>query len=358
VDDRARVRSLFDRYLAGRLTDDERVELEQMLLAAPNGPALRAELEAARSEIAEGLARVDLPAAIATLHQRIGVPPEFRVRAPAVIRVASGGRGRRRGAPWPRPAGLPAPALAAAVLLFGVAVAQVLRSDWARRLGASTREFTTGAGRRLTVTLVDGTQLTLAPASHVRLASDYGAQRRDVYLDGEALFAVSHDAARPFAVHARNAVAEDVGTRFTVRSYLGEPAVRVVVADGAVSLGDTLKRFRPGHVLPSGTLGEVDKSGVTHVTAGVNVDDYIGWTAGRLVFHDALLSVVVSDLERTYNLEIRLADPSLATQRVTAVFGPEAVGQLARELSGILGRRVERHDRQLIVLAERLVAAS
>jgi len=72
-----------------------------------------------------------------------------------------------------------------------------------RFLNRGTREYTTAAGQRLSVTLDDGTQLTLAPASRVRLAAGYGEGRatggsktrpygaRELELEGEAYFAVA-----------------------------------------------------------------------------------------------------------------------------------------------------------------------
>jgi len=63
-----------------------------------------------------------------------------------------------------------------------------------------------------------------------------GTNKYKVYLQAEAYFVVTHDAARPFRVHARDAVAHDLGTRFVVRAYAELPRIEVIVAEGAVSL--------------------------------------------------------------------------------------------------------------------------
>ncbi len=57
-----------------------------------------------------------------------------------------------------------------------------------------------------------------------------------MWLEGEGYFEVTHDARRPFRVHAGDALTEDLGTRFVVRAYPELAAVDVAVAEGVVSL--------------------------------------------------------------------------------------------------------------------------
>ena len=63
-----------------------------------------------------------------------------------------------------------------------------------------------------------------------------GGGTREVELEGEAYFAVVHDAARPFAVRAHGAVATDVGTAFDVRAYPEDAGARIAVTEGAVAV--------------------------------------------------------------------------------------------------------------------------
>ena len=79
-------------------------------------------------------------------------------------------------------------------------------------------------------------RVTLNAGSRLRWRADYGARTREVQLEGEGYFEVRHDGARPFRVHAPGAVAEDLGTRFTVRAYPEGSGVEVAVAEGRVAL--------------------------------------------------------------------------------------------------------------------------
>ena len=58
------------------------------------------------------------------------------------------------------------------------------------------------------VTLEDGTQVTLKPKSELRFAKKFQAQRREVYLSGEAFFHVKRDESRPFLVYSNEVVTQ------------------------------------------------------------------------------------------------------------------------------------------------------
>src|SRR5205823_9940716 len=110
----------------------------------------------------------------------------------------------------------------------------------------------------------DGTQVTLAPQSRLRYPADYGAARRELYLDGEAYFQVTPDSQRPLRVHTAASVTEDLGTAFAIRAYADQVATEVVVAQGRVALGraDTTTPSRaPALVLGLGTWAGSTRAG-------------------------------------------------------------------------------------------------
>ncbi len=245
-----------------------------------------------------------------------------------------------------------------ATLAAGLAVVAVTGVAVARWGGAASdaglRTYATGPGRRETVTLADGTQLTLAPGSRLQVAAAYGRGHRDVLLEGEGYFVVTHDPAHPFTVRARNVVARDVGTRFAVRAYAEDAAVSVGVVDGQVAVWSPSAditasgpRTRPvaPPVLVAGDLARVDSAGRDSIAHGVDTVAYVGWTVGRLAFTHARLATIVPDLERWYNLDVRLADPALGARRVTSRFDHEPVDQVLTALALAVDARVERRGR-------------
>jgi transmembrane sensor len=228
------------------------------------------------------------------------------------------------------------------------------------------REYATAAGQRLAVTLVDGTQFTLAPASTVRVRAGYGrgSGSRQVELEGEAYFAVVHDAAHPFAVRAHGAVARDVGTAFDVRAYPENVGARIAVAEGAVAVtvagGCPLagRRSRPAPVAGEGGPCSADAragdvatvaSGAVAVEHGADIAALTAWTQGRLVFRKTPLADVARELSRAFDLTITVGDSALGSQRITASFDDQSADQVLEDLAAIVGGQFERAGRAVVI---------
>ena len=70
----------------------------------------------------------------------------------------------------------------------------------------------------LRLPLPDGSVVTLQPASAVAYYAPFGQDRRDISLQGTALFAVVKDAAHPFTVLANGFTTTALGTKFRVQT--------------------------------------------------------------------------------------------------------------------------------------------
>ncbi len=200
---------------------------------------------------------------------------------------------------------------AAVLLIAGTAYASwhALRPSPTTRAEAPAirATYVTARGERATVELRDGTRVTLAPGTEIRVA----AVGRHIYLSGEAVFSVTHDPTQPFRVTAPSGTTvEDIGTQFDVRAY--DKTVRVVVADGSVSIQGT----KPV-ILTRGALGVVDSTGAARVTQGVAVDRYLAWSQGNLTFVNAPMREVIPELDRWYDIDVHLGSAKLADDRLT-----------------------------------------
>ena len=204
------------------------------------------------------------------------------------------------------------------------------------------RETLTQRGQLIQLRLGDGTRVTLDAASRIRYAHDFGVadRARDVHLEGRALFNVAHDPKRPFRIHTSRALVEDIGTRFVVRSYTGDSADRIAVAEGTVALHDARRTV----VLNHGDVGIAARGAEPRALRDVDIGADTAWAGGQLVFRDTPLREVVTDLARWYDLEIRLADPALGGRLLTATFGDTPRDAMLADLARALKLRVERVD--------------
>jgi transmembrane sensor len=233
-------------------------------------------------------------------------------------------------------------AAVAAVVLAAVGAVGGLAVRWYRQRPnaplVAMRDFTTRRGQRADLRLDDGTQLVLGAATTVRIPQDYGDRTRDVYLDGEAYFVVRHDAIHPFVVYAGHAMVRDVGTRFVVTAYHGTSSMRVVVAEGEVSVAHVEVRRNE--------LAVVDSSGLSAaVTRGVDTALAIGWTRGRLAFEAAPFRDVAASLSRWYDLDIEVADQALGDQPLSVTFASESTHQVLDAIALLTHARYEQRGR-------------
>jgi len=341
---------LLDRYFAGECTPAEDALLQRWIAERPDRRARVEDLRTMRSGI--HLAPIPTPvidvdaewAAFATEAARSG-------QRDAQDRVGRLTVGRRSlsavGARAARPQSLIAAMLVIAVGV-GLAVGAAHRGTQSAMAG---RVYATTAGQRLTVTLVDGTHLTLAPASTVRIAADYGGPTngREVRLDGEAFFEVRHDAARPFAVVTQLGVVRDLGTRFDVQAYAADRQARVVVSDGMVDVrvvraadpkAADPKAADRTTVLTGGMAATLDSAGQVAVVAGIDPHTYTDWTAGRLVFTNAPLGDVVPVLARWYGLTVRVGN-GLRARRLSTTLTTESPGDAIALIAAVLNVRAE-----------------
>jgi transmembrane sensor len=198
---------------------------------------------------------------------------------------------------------------------FGIAAAVIVFvfHSFGRDRQTLAESYSTRAGQRAMVTLVDGSRLQLQPATKISVTTSTRPARTMVTVIGEVLFNVHPDAHRQFVVQAGFATARVLGTQFLVRRYPDEKVVHVIVADGRVSVQGTSARA----VLSSRMLGVVNDSGTVTVVPRVPLENYNAWHPERLVFRRTPVREVVAELSRVFDADIRLADSSLGRQTLT-----------------------------------------
>lgn len=80
-------------------------------------------------------------------------------------------------------------------------------------------ELRAQAGERKTITLSDGTKISLNNSSVLYYPAKFDQHTREVKLEGEAFFEVIHDRKKPFLIQTPQLKVQVLGTSFNVRSY-------------------------------------------------------------------------------------------------------------------------------------------
>lgn len=183
--------------------------------------------------------------------------------------------------------------------------------------------LTTSIGEQRTVTLQDGTRVSLNTAT--RLIVRYDASVRRVDLEsGEALFDVSKNANRPFIVTAGDRSIEALGTSFVVRRDRGQTAVTLVEGKVAVSgISPETPTLAPSSGTVILTPGE-------RVTFPMNapapkldrpkLEKLTAWQRGLVALDYTLLSDAAAEMNRYSAVKLVIANPEAAQARISGVF--------------------------------------
>jgi ferric-dicitrate binding protein FerR (iron transport regulator) len=312
---------LLDRYWAGLSDAEESARAASMLERHPHAGAMMQRFLGTLDPAADGPTSLEQSELARRLAQHLAASKASARAIPAPPR-------RWRAVRWS------AAAIVACVMLVAGG-ALVTRSRTAE--SRVERTYATHRGEQRTISLPDGSSIVLGPQSTLRHDAKFGAASRDVYLEGEAYFIVTHRGDAPFVVHAAKSATRVLGTEFFVKAYPAESVAKVAVTEGKVSFRANAAGQGSGVLLVRGQIATVDARGDVTVVRNAPVDAYRAWMHGQLVFKKAKLRDVIDDLERRYDITIVLDDPALADATVNVTLDTESMDRAMAVIADIVG---------------------
>ncbi len=171
-------------------------------------------------------------------------------------------------------------------------------------------------GKRSQITLSDNSIVYLNSGSKLIYPVKFEPNKREVYLEGEAIFEVTHDATHPFYVISRDLEVKVLGTIFNLSAYNDDKTVNTVLESGSVELrygSNSWLGFSKAKMVP-GTLAVFDPSAKKIEQTKVNTENYTSWKEGYLVLEKSTLESIAKKLSRYYNVSIGFDNPELAME--------------------------------------------
>jgi len=204
-------------------------------------------------------------------------------------------------------------------------------------------------GEERSVRLADGSMLTLNSRSRVRIEFTKSARTVDL-LEGEALFHVAKNPARPFIVRADGTFVRVIGTEFDVNKRNSGTVVTVV--EGRVAVvpdpaqarhsGSTAVRSADPEESRSPAAGQVpahdEKNQTVILSAGEQIKVAIGaapqptrtdltsamaWTRGRVILDSATLEEIADEFNRYSERRLTTEDHGETPLRLSGVFSTD-----------------------------------
>ena len=148
----------------------------------------------------------------------------------------------------------------------------------------SQKDFvaTTGKGEQVTISLPDGTQVTLNAESRLSYnLSNFNSDERRVAFDGEGYFRVAKNPSSPFSITAKGLKVSVLGTTFNLRAR-------------------------------SADLDQIH--GTVTVEESSYTTDASAWRRGELVFRNVPFAEVLEEIEEIYHVSIAIETKGLNYQ--------------------------------------------
>ena len=176
------------------------------------------------------------------------------------------------------------------------------------------------------VAMPDGTDVWLSPGTTLSYDDTFRIDGRNVELDGEAYFDVTHDAGQPFVVTA--------------------PAFRVrVVAEATLAEGSVALQHAGGRnliCLHPGQQAVYDAEAELLEVNEVPVGDLLLIRYGVVTLDNATLPEIVARIERTYGVSLRIGAQQIPGERYNFSFQKDAsVEDVVELLQFVSGCRFE-----------------
>lgn len=225
-----------------------------------------------------------------------------------------------------------------------------LLSAWLFRDRVLFETYRTAYGEVATYQLSDGSTVKLNTNSVLRVPRwGFGKASRDVYLEGDASFTVTHtpDNKRFVVKTPRELEVVVLGTEFTM--YAREQFSRVILKSGKVQLLYKEDRQSREITMKPGDLVTFSKNNRLELKTTQQAQVYSEWEQRRFVFEETSLEEVVYLLQENYGLTFEIRGEELGRRMLMGSFRAENVDELLQSISELLDIRVDRQGNHVLL---------
>ncbi|GGG86874.1 iron dicitrate transporter FecR [Parapedobacter pyrenivorans] len=177
--------------------------------------------------------------------------------------------------------------------------------------------LTTPKGGTYSITLPDGSQVWLNANSTLKYPSQFTGDVREVILEGEAFFAVSHQSSTtgkgptadrgglparrlPFKVQTAGQTVEVLGTQFNVSAYTDDPETKTTLIEGKVKISNL--KSHASNLLSPGQ--QATTRGAATQIRKVDTEPHTAWKEGLFYFDNIPSRKAIEQVARWYDLDV------------------------------------------------------
>jgi ferric-dicitrate binding protein FerR (iron transport regulator) len=207
-------------------------------------------------------------------------------------------------------------------------------------------------GKRTQITLSDNSSVWLNSGSKLIYPAHFASNKREVYLDGEAIFEVSHNKQKPFHVVTHDVEVKVLGTVFDLSAYNDDKTTSTVLESGSVEmkeLGQSIFNTSKATMVP-GMMAVYSKEASEITQAKVDVKQYTSWRDGYISCEKQSLGDILKKISRYYNISIQVSDKSLENETFTGNLDlRNSATQVLAIIAEFINIKIENTNNQILI---------
>ncbi len=209
--------------------------------------------------------------------------------------------------------------------------------------------FLTHHGEIKTYQLKDGSSATLNSNSkiHVSISND---NREVELIDGEAFFNVKKIKGVPFSVKGREVSVRVLGTQFSVKN--SPESSSVIVLEGKVRVSSASSPEIEAVTLTKDKSALLSKETTEITTKDTNARESLSWRNKKLIYNGEPLSKVISDLNKHFKKQTKLANKKLGDTKVVAVISINNQEATLRKIESLFNLTAQYNQEDKIIYLE------
>jgi len=187
------------------------------------------------------------------------------------------------------------------------------------------------AGVKSSISLPDGTIVTLNSQSKVTYEKPFDGEVREIALVGEAYFDVAKDTLRPFIVKTGPVSTLALGTEFNIQAYPEYP-ISISLIEGSVLVSNEEVVGLSEKLIPGeGILASLDNT--VWQKDRFDLEATLAWMHKTLIFKNTSFKETIHSLEKWYGVEFKITGNMPEDVYITGKFKDESLKNILDGIS-------------------------
>ncbi|KYG83587.1 FecR family protein [Roseivirga echinicomitans] len=192
--------------------------------------------------------------------------------------------------------------------------------------------------------LPDGSQVWLKEGSSISFPEEFSSVQREVTLQGEGFFDVTHNPEQPFIVKAKQTETRVLGTSFNLNASQEGERIELVLITGKVrfSTQEEVVVLTPGDQVMIDEIGKLSKKENSN-------GNFLAWKTGTLTFENTSMHQVMEDIANAYGITYEFENSAFMNCPLTTRFENESIENVLQAIEALFDIEINENNGTYII---------